>query len=140
MSTEAPRPSDIRNEVLTFQEAETVLWGTGNIALGNATVTQKSLIADELGKMFDKVDQASKDTAIAAPLSESETPKVTIASILEDVDAQTEEIYDREGVRDELGIVNILDIKDERLPALMGLRLYIDLAYHEMRDEQRSMN
>jgi hypothetical protein len=139
MSTEAPRPSGFRNEALTFNEAEHILWDAGNSALLNETEANKTIMAHELGKMYNIVDLAREAADVVKDaLPVGETPKVTIGSLLRNVDEQAEAIYNLEDVRDENG--NPFAIKDESLFALEGLRLYVEGAYHKMRDEQSSSN
>ena len=141
MSREAPRPSGFRNVAITFEEAEHVLWDAGNSALLNETEANKTIMAHELGKMYDIVDLAREAAdVVKEALPVGETPKVTIGSLLRNVDEQAEAIYNLEDVRDENGNINPFAIKDESLFALESLRLNVEGAYHNMRDEQSSTN
>lgn len=131
------RPTDIRNVAISIPEAEKMLWGAGNMALADKNVSQKRVMGEELGKMFDIVSQA-RAAAVAA--HDSPAHQISIGQLLHDVDSQADAVYDQKAERDQLGVVNVFDIRDDRLPALEGLRLYVEASYHDLRHDQTTSN
>jgi hypothetical protein len=125
---------------LTFPDAYNVVWSAANMAVADsaAGITVKEIMSEEFGNIFAKLDSTAADAvAIAGILSEDETPKVTLVSLLSDYANERRQLHHSQGFRGDSEFNPFL-VHDDRLIAIESLSLYITASANSLHDTATS--
>lgn len=133
-----PRSSNheeaFRAKSLSFPEADALLADAGDLALGrtaHSPESKRQAMADVIGNTFMRLARIKEESELIAPaLPEGEEPKITVGTLLSELDQERAKILEQHERTDGEPVNQFLGIHDERLDAIQGLTMYIEAVHN----------